>query len=118
MSPRWYLDENISHRVARVLRDDFSVDAVASHEAGMNGSTDDQQMLHAVTTGRILVTYNPRDFLPLASLWWQMQRDFPGIALLSPRSVPQHHIGSQARAVALADREPWPVNIVDFLRAE
>lgn len=80
----------------------------------MNGSTDDQQMSRAAREGRILVTHNTRDFLPLPSGWWRMQRDLTGIALLSPRSVPQHLVGSQARAIALADRDCWPMTTVKY----
>ncbi|BAS28132.1 DUF5615 family PIN-like protein [Limnochorda pilosa] len=112
---KWYLDEDLSSEVARQLRR-VRVDAVSSHEVGMNGSTDDEQLARASSDERILVTFNARDFIPLAARWYQAGRPFTGIALLAPRRIPQTDVGGQVQAILLADASHlWPASSVRLL---
>jgi len=55
------LNENLSDDIAKRLRAD-GVDAISSHETGMDTQDDDAQMQFAVSQGRAIVTINKRDF--------------------------------------------------------
>jgi predicted nuclease of predicted toxin-antitoxin system len=56
------LNENLSDEIAQRLRMN-GVDAVSSHETGMDTQDDDAQMQFAVSQGRAIVTINKRDFV-------------------------------------------------------
>lgn len=60
----YYLDENISFRVARVLRE-AGINALTVSFAGMRGKSDIEQLEYATQLGRVLVTHD-RDFVDLA----------------------------------------------------
>lgn len=55
------MNENLSDEIAQRLRMN-GVDAVSSHETGMDTKDDDAQMQFAVSQGRAIVTINKRDF--------------------------------------------------------
>ena len=57
---RFYLDEDLSHDVARVGRG-LGLDVISSHEVGNNGRTDPEQLAYAAAEGRCLVSANCRD---------------------------------------------------------
>ena len=61
-----YLDENLSPRIAEILRAG-GVDAVSAHEAGRTGIDDRSQLAHAAQDGRAMVTCDVSDFLVLAA---------------------------------------------------
>jgi hypothetical protein len=56
------LNENLSDEIARRLRA-AGVDAVSSHETGMDTQDDYAQMQFAVLQNRALVTINKKDFI-------------------------------------------------------
>jgi predicted nuclease of predicted toxin-antitoxin system len=96
---KFYLDEDMSHRVAAALRAK-GVEALSSHEAGNDGLTDGEQLEFTASRGLVLVTYNRRDFLALAARWFSESRAFPGIVLLLESRFPRHDVGRVARALA------------------
>ena len=113
---KWYSDEDVSPEVARRLREQHGIDAVSSHEVGMNGASDAEQLAYAAQAGRILVTFNAADYLRLADQWWRLGRSWPGIAFFPTRSVPQRALNLQIAAVAHADRGPaWTESSVRYL---
>lgn len=79
MPLRFHLDESVDHAVARglALR---GIDATTTTEAGLLGATDQEQLDHAIYSGRTLVTHD-RDFLRLAA----SKPDHCGIAYCPPR---------------------------------
>jgi predicted nuclease of predicted toxin-antitoxin system len=54
---RFYLDENVDAAVASGLRL-RGVDVVTTQEAGLTGTTDEQQLAHAMAEQRVIVTYD------------------------------------------------------------
>lgn len=59
-----YLDEDISHTVAEVLRS-RGYDVQSAHQVGMKSRTDDEQLDYAIENERTLITFNARHFAPL-----------------------------------------------------
>lgn len=72
---RFLLDEMFSERVCDVLRE-CGHDAVHVREIGLGGSPDTDVLARAVDEGRVLVTENAVDFLPLLD-----QRQSAGLAM-------------------------------------
>ncbi len=59
-----YLDHDISWRLAQQLRDP-GYDALGTWEVGNHELPDQAQLEYAATQGRVLVTCNAQDFVPL-----------------------------------------------------
>lgn len=64
MKPRLYLDESVHQDLALILRK-FGYDAITTREAGQVGASDEQQLAYATSQGRVLVTFNTKDFARL-----------------------------------------------------
>ncbi len=60
---RYHLDESCRLSIARALRH-RGIDVTTTSEAGLLGATDEQQLDHAHTTGRMLFTHDS-DFIAL-----------------------------------------------------
>ena len=67
---RLYLDEDITDSLAWVLRGK-GFDVSSSHEVGMNGETDENQLKYATQEERAILTFNISDFAELADQWYQ-----------------------------------------------
>jgi hypothetical protein len=79
-----YLDENLSPRIAEILRA-AGIDAVSAHEAGRTGIDDRAQLAHAAREGRAIVTCDVTDFLTLAAEAIAANAEHAGIILVPPR---------------------------------
>ena len=97
MKPRLYLDEDVAPELARMLRD-RGYDAISVHEIGALGLTDDEQLERATGEGRVLLTYNYHDFLPMSEDWFRAGRWHAGI-VISYRQYARHEIGTLCRTV-------------------
>ncbi len=75
-----YLDEDISHSVAVVLRS-RGFDVQSAHEAGMRGKTDKEQINYAIDHKRTLLTFNAKHFSPLVEKLYKEKRDHFGIVI-------------------------------------
>ena len=115
-----YLDEMISPAVARALRD-RGYDVVAAVERDALGASDAAQLARSINEDRAMVTYNARDFVPLAKAAASAGREHCGIILISYRSLPPSDVGELVRALAaLLDERPETdalANGTVFLRA-
>lgn len=100
---KWYLDEDLSPKVAEQLRR-HGVDAVSAHDVGTQGRPDAEQLLWATHEHRVLVTYNVRHYAPLVRAWAD-RKNLPVVAWFDDRAVRQHDIGAQVRAILKADRQ-------------
>lgn len=81
-----YLDEDISPRVAERLRKK-GMDAVSAHEVNMIGASDEEQLIKAVSEGRVMVTRNRNDFIALTVRFFQDLKPHCGL-LIIPYSIP------------------------------
>lgn len=75
-----YLDEDISHTVAVVLKS-RGFDVVSAHEIGMRGKSDQDQLDYAIENGRTFVTFNAKHFAPLAKESYEKGRSNFGIII-------------------------------------
>ncbi len=79
-----YLDENLSPRIAELLRA-RGLDATSAHQAGNTQLTDAAQLRHATDQGRAIVTCDVTDFVALATEMIAANVDHAGIVLVSSR---------------------------------
>ncbi len=75
-----YLDEDISHTVAEVLRS-RGYDVLSAHEVGMRSKADDEQLDYAIENERTLITFNARHFAPLVKKLYEEGREHFGIVV-------------------------------------
>jgi hypothetical protein len=78
-----YLDEDLSPRVALLLRQG-GLDAVSAHEVGQAGRLDLEQLRFATREGRCLVTRNVADFVEIVRDLVNRQESHAGIILVPP----------------------------------
>jgi len=74
---RFHLDENCDPRIAAGLRL-HGVDMTTTHEAGLLHASDQEQLVYAVSHGRVIVTQDA-DFLRIVAA----DEDTPGVAFCS-----------------------------------
>ena len=95
---KYYLDEDISPKVAELLRR-TGVDAVSAHEKGMLGVSDEEQMIAAGSEGRVLVTRNRDDFIMLTVRFFEDLRSHYGLIII-PYSIPGSNFSLLARILS------------------
>ena len=81
---KFYLDEDLSPRIAQSLRK-RGVDALSAHDVGNVQLSDREQLAYAARKGRCLVTRNVRHFVVLSQEAIARQEPHAGIILCSPR---------------------------------
>lgn len=79
-----YLDENLSPRLAELLRA-RGLDVTSAHEAGNTQLTDAAQLRYATDQARTIVTGDVADFVALATEMIAANVDHAGIVLVSSR---------------------------------
>jgi hypothetical protein len=79
----FYLDENLSPRVAEMLRA-RGLDAVSAHEVGNTQLDDGSQLRHAAGERRAIVTADIVDFTELAAEFIAANIEHAGIVLVPP----------------------------------
>ncbi|MGE5131731.1 MAG: DUF5615 family PIN-like protein [Gemmatimonadota bacterium] len=83
------LDEMFSGAIAEQLRGKgYDVLAVVADPA-LIGLPDDQILAHATDTGRVLVTANIKDFMPLDARYRAASQTHAGLILVSTKTFPQ-----------------------------
>jgi predicted nuclease of predicted toxin-antitoxin system len=113
---RFYLDEDLSPRIAEIARR-RGCDAVSAHERGARGIDDAAQLDLAVRDGRCLVTRNRDDFLRLTVERYAHHQPHHGV-LIVPRSIPADRFARIAAALAAYARlypDGVPAYAIDFL---
>ena len=78
MAIKLYLDEDVDPLLAEVLRD-RGLDCISTHESGNRGQTDFDQLGFATRQERAILTFNVKDFVPLAQEFATAGRSHNGI---------------------------------------
>lgn len=109
---KFFTDENISLRVADLLRG-RGVEAISVHESGMAGASDLEIMEFAASNGRCVVTRNRDDFLALTERFFAEGRAHAGILVIA-KSIPAKAPRLIADAVERYARQ-HPEDVYDYL---
>lgn len=113
---KYYLDEDISPRIAEILRKN-GIDAVSSHEAGMLQVSDLEQLSYASSRKRCMVTRNRNDYIKLTVQLFNENKTHFGV-LIIPLSYPGDQFARIAKALekyALQHKAGMPSYGIDFL---
>jgi hypothetical protein len=115
---RLLLDEHYADQIAERLREGGH-DVVTVSERGLKGSDDEELLLLCAAEGRVLVTNNVRDFVPLARAWGASGREHAGLLFTADASLPRHKGGIGRLITALAaivDAHPAEGELADQIR--
>jgi predicted nuclease of predicted toxin-antitoxin system len=113
---RYYFDEDISPKIAEILRQE-GIEAVSAHEAGMLQVSDLEQLEYASSNKRCMVTRNRSDYIRLTIQFFNENRPHSGV-LIIPHSYPGDQFKVIAKALkeyALKHKEGLPSYAIDFL---
>lgn len=90
-----YLDEDVSILVAALLQG-RGYSAITAHGEGRLGRSDAEQLAHAITLGRTLLTHNRADFEMLAQGYAERGQNHNGV-ILARRYQPYELVRRLAR---------------------
>lgn len=94
MKIRLYLDENaMDSGLVQALRSQ-GIDVTTVQDAQRRGDADEQQLVYATEQGRVIYSYNIKDFMVLHIRFLEHGQSHAGIALAHERD---YGIGEQAR---------------------
>lgn len=114
---RYYLDEDISPKIAEILRK-HGIDAVSAHGAGMVQASDREQLEHAASDSRCLITRNRDDFIRLTVQFFNEHRRHYGV-LIIPYTLPGDKFSLIAKAIiryhARHSKEKMESYTIDFI---
>lgn len=116
----FHLDHNIARDLAPALQL-LGHDAVTARDLGLERADDDLHLTAATDAGRILVTYNRKDFITLHRVWhrwsrrWGASERHGGILILSQnRPLP---IMDEARLLdEFVGRQPVAGELYEYLK--
>ena len=108
---RFYLDEDLSGRIAEIARD-MGVDIVTAQECGNLGADDDVHLAFAAQEGRCVVTRNRDHFVALTVKFLEEERPHAGV-LVVPYTMPSDRFSQIAGAIAQYDCD-HPEGISDY----
>jgi predicted nuclease of predicted toxin-antitoxin system len=77
---RLYLDADVDVKLAANLRR-AGYDCVSARKVGNAALDDETQIVFATNEGRVLLTHNIQDFVPIFERWWHANRNHPGIVV-------------------------------------
>jgi uncharacterized protein DUF5615 len=114
---RLYLDDDsLAKALVKALRDN-RIDVVTTIEARMNGRDDEEHLAYAAEQGRVLCSFNTRDFYRIHSEWLAEGKSHAGIILAQQQ---RYSVGEQIRRLLrLTDSKSAEdmKNRVEFLNA-
>lgn len=88
---KFYLDEDISPKVAGILRKK-EIDAVSAHDKGMLDTSDEEQLSYAAANGRTMVTRNRDDFITLTVQFFEKLKPHCGLIIV-PYTISGYEFG-------------------------
>jgi|CXWL01.1.fsa_nt_gi predicted nuclease of predicted toxin-antitoxin system len=83
-----YFDEHV-HPLVAVMLSERGIDCRTTQEAGNLGMDDEDQLRYATAQGRVLVTFDRRDFLMLARQWASTNQSHAGLILSTQCPIPE-----------------------------
>jgi predicted nuclease of predicted toxin-antitoxin system len=95
---KYYLDEDLSPKIARLLRKQ-GIDCTSAHEVEMLQASDLEQLQFAAQEKRCLVTKNRDDFISLTIRFFNDHLPHYGV-LIVPDSIPGDRFSVIAKALA------------------
>ena len=98
-----YLDEDISPKVAEILRK-RKVDASSAHDIGMLEASDEDQLAFAASEERAMVTRNRDDFITLTVQFFEAQKPHKGIIIV-PHTIPGSEFSKLATLLAKLNKD-------------
>lgn len=98
-----YLDEDISPKVAEILRKK-GLDAVSAHETGMLEASDEDQLAFATAEERAMVTRNRDDFITLTVQFFEGLKPHNGLIIV-PYTIPGSEFGKLAALLMKYSKE-------------
>jgi len=113
---KYYLDEDISPKVAKILRK-YQVDVVSTHEVSLTQALDREQLEYAASEGRSIVTRNRDNFIRLTVQFFNELRPHRGV-LIVPHTIPGDKFSLIAKALKkYASKHPSGMEpyTIDFL---
>ncbi|MGB3612227.1 MAG: DUF5615 family PIN-like protein [Elainellaceae cyanobacterium] len=93
---RWYIDEDAMRKAFVGALREAELDVVTVADADRFGATDVDQLAWAADQGRVLYTFNVRDFSLLHTQWLTQGKSHAGIVVV-PRQ--RYSIGEQVRGL-------------------
>ena len=93
-----YLDEDISPKVAVILRKK-GMDALSAHEAGMLEASDEKQLAFAAADERAMATRNRNDFITLTVQFFEALKPHKGLIIV-PHTIPGSEFSKLAAMLA------------------
>jgi Domain of unknown function (DUF5615) len=99
---RLLLDEMFSGAIAGQLRAKGHDAVAVVADPALAGLADDQVLAHATAAGRVLVTANIKDFMPLDARYRAASQAHAGLILISARTFPQDRSFTAAVISALS----------------
>ena len=101
---RLYFDEDAMQHALVVALRARRVDVLTASDCGMVGRSDEDHLRHASNDGRVLYSFNVRDYSLLHEQWSAAGREHSGIILASQQG---YSIGEQLRRLLhLLNRKP------------
>ena len=117
MTIRLYLDDDsLAKALVKALRE-RGIDVVTTSEVGLDGSDDEEHLAYAAEQGRVLCSFNTRDFYRIHSEWIAQDKSHAGIILAQQQ---RYSVGEQMRRILriIASRSAEDMtNGVEFLSA-
>ena len=113
---KYYLDEDLSPKIAALLREK-DVDCVSAHEIGMVQASDLEQLESAAREKRSLITRNRDDFIRLTVQFFNDHLPHSGV-LVIPSTIPGDKFSFIAGALSrFAKKHPEGIQpyTIDFL---
>lgn len=114
MRIKLYLDEDVLPLLAALIRQ-RGYDVVSAHELGHQGLSDEDHLTFATNQGRILVSYNVRDYHRLALQRFMSGEDHAGI-ILGHRQFSRDELGHAIRALMKFVDNIQAENMVNIVR--
>ncbi|MBI2865508.1 MAG: DUF5615 family PIN-like protein [Chloroflexi bacterium] len=98
---RFYLDEDLSGKIAEIARG-VGIDIVTAHDSGNSGAEDQLHLAFAAKERRCLVTRNRDHFIALTVKFFEERRPHAGV-LIVPYTMPSDRFSLIASALARFD---------------